>query len=64
MEKENFKKNSQNEFKNKWYKKRMYGQFVRKIPEEIDKDLSWKWLDKVISRCKLKQRFVLHKNRH
>ena len=28
MEKEHFKKNSQNEFKNKWHKKRMYGQFV------------------------------------
>ena len=22
----------------------MYGQFVREMPEEIDKDLSWKWL--------------------
>ena len=22
----------------------MYGQFVREIPEEKDKDLSWKWL--------------------
>ena len=22
----------------------MYGQFVREIPEEIDKNLSWKWL--------------------
>ena len=21
-----------------------YGQFVREMPEEIDKDLSWKWL--------------------
>ena len=44
MEKEDFKRNSQNEFKNKWRKKRMYGQFVREMPEEIDKDLSWKWL--------------------
>ena len=44
MEKEDFKKNSQNEFKNKWHEKRMYGQFVREMPEEIDKDLSWKWL--------------------
>ena len=44
MEKEDFKKNSQNEFKNKWHKKRMYGQFVREIPEEIDKHLPWKWL--------------------
>ena len=44
MEKEDFKKNSENEFKNKWQEKRMYGQFVREMPEEIDKDLSWKWL--------------------
>ena len=44
MEKEDFKKNSQNEFKNKWHEKRMYGQFVREMPEKIDKDLSWKWL--------------------
>ena len=44
MEKEDFNKNSQNEFKNKRYEKRMYGQFVREMPEEIDKDLSWKWL--------------------
>ena len=44
MKKEDFKKNSQNEFKNKWHKKRMYGQFVREIPEEIDKHLPWKWL--------------------
>ena len=44
MEKEDFKQNSQNEFKNKWHEKRIYGQFVREIPEETDKDLSWKWL--------------------
>ena len=40
MEKEEFKKNSQNEFKNKWYEKRMY----KRMYEEIDKGLSWKWL--------------------
>ena len=44
IEKEDFKKNSQNEFKNKWHEKRMYGQFAREMPEEIDKDLSWKRL--------------------
>ena len=43
-EKEDFKKNSKNEFKNKWHEKRMYGQFVREMPEEIDKGLSWKCL--------------------
>ena len=32
MEKDDFKKNSQNGFKNKWYKKRMYGQFVCEMP--------------------------------
>ena len=35
-----FKKNSQNEFKNKWQEKRMYEQFVREMPEETGKDLS------------------------
>ena len=44
MEEEDFKKNSQNEFKNKCHEKRMYEQFVVEMPEEIDKDLSWKWL--------------------
>ena len=44
IEKEDFKKNSQKEFKNKWHEKRMYGQFAREMPEEIDKDLSWKRL--------------------
>ena len=44
MEKEDFKKNSQNEFKNKWHEKRMYGQFVREMPEQIEKDLPWKRL--------------------
>ena len=44
MGKEDFRNNSQNEFKNKWQEKRMYGQFVREMLEEIDKDLSWKWL--------------------
>ena len=44
MEKEDFKKSNKNEFKNKWHEKRMYGQFIREMSEEIDKDLSSKWL--------------------
>ena len=43
MEKEDLKKNSQNEVKNKWHVNRMYEQFLREMPEEIDKDFSWKW---------------------
>ena len=50
MEKNDFKKNSQNEFKNKWHEKEMHGQFAREIPEEIDKDLSRKLLCKVTSK--------------
>ena len=44
MEKGGFKKNSQNEFKNKLHEKRMHGQFVCEMPDENDNDLSWKWL--------------------
>ena len=36
MGKEDFKKNSQNEFKNKWHKNKMHGQFVREMLEEIE----------------------------
>ena len=39
MEKEVFKKNNRNEFKNKWHEKRMYGQFVCEMPKEIGKNL-------------------------
>ena len=40
IEKEDFKKNSENEFKNKWHEKRMYGQIVREMPEEMV-DAKW-----------------------
>jgi len=43
-DRKDFKKNSQNEFRDRWQGKKMYGQFVREMPEEIDKDLSWQWL--------------------
>ena len=40
MQKEDFKKNSQNEFKIKWHEKIIYGLFVCEMPEEINKELS------------------------
>ena len=43
-DRKDFKKNSQSEFRDRWQGKKMYGQFARKMPEEIDKDLSWQWL--------------------
>ena len=39
-----FKKNSQNEFRDRWHGKKMYGKFTLEMPENIDKDLSWQWL--------------------
>ena len=64
LEKENFKKNSQNEFKNKWHEKRMSRQFVREmLKKQIRTYLGNGWCI-VISKCKLKQLYVLHKNKH
>ena len=36
--------NNNSKSNNKWHEKRMYEQFVRDTPEEIDKSLSWNWL--------------------
>ena len=36
--------NNNSNSNNKWHEKRMYEQFVRDTPEEIDKSLSWNWL--------------------
>ena len=30
--------------KQKWTQKRMYGQFIREMPEKVDKDKTWNWL--------------------
>ena len=43
-DRKDFKKNRQNEFRDRWQGKKMYGQFAREMPEEIDKDLFWQWL--------------------
>ena len=43
-DRKDLKKNSQNEFRNRWQGKKIYGQFAREIPEEIDKELSLQWL--------------------
>ena len=44
MEKNEFKRSYQTEIKIKWREKRLYGQFVREMPEEVDKELSWQWI--------------------
>ena len=45
-----FKKQIEQERKQKWTEKKMYGQFVREMPENVDKNKTWQWL----SKCDLK----------
>ena len=45
-----FKKQIEQELKQYWIEKKMYGQFIRKMPENVDKNVTWQWL----SKCDLK----------
>ena len=36
-----FKKQKTQEFKENWRAKKMHGQFVKEMPEEVDKDKTW-----------------------
>lgn len=45
-----FKKQIAQELKQNWSEKKMYGQFVREMPENVDRDKTWQWL----SKCDLK----------
>ena len=42
--KSEYKRKITNELKQGWSEKRMYGQFVREMPEKIDKEKTWNWL--------------------
>ena len=44
ISKSEFKRQHTQELKQKWTEKRMYGQFIREIPEKVDKDKTWNWL--------------------
>ena len=41
-----FKKQKAQELKQKWRERKMHGQFVREMPEKVDKDKTWQWLSK------------------
>ena len=41
---ENFKKQKAQELKQNWNEKKMHGQFLREMSEEVDKDKTWQWL--------------------
>ena len=44
ISKSEFKRQNAQELKQKWTEKRMYGQFIREMPEKVDKDKTWNWL--------------------
>ena len=45
-EKNEFKRDRQNASLNRWTEKKMYGQFLREMPETVDKDKTWEWTRK------------------
>ena len=46
MEKEEFKRRLAEELKQTWTGKAMHGQFVREMPEKVDRIKSWEWLSR------------------
>ena len=45
-EKTAFKREVQNKYIARWPGRKMYGQFVREMPESVDKDRTWEWMRK------------------
>ena len=41
-----FKKQIEQELKQTWIEKKMYGQFIKEMPENVDKNETWQWLSK------------------
>ena len=46
MEKAEFKRRKAEELKQQWTEKAMHGQFVREMPEKVDRIKSWEWLSR------------------
>ena len=46
MENEEFKRRLAEELKQTWTGKPMHGQFVREMPEKVDRIKSWEWLSR------------------
>ena len=44
ISKSEFKRQHVQELKQKWTEKRMYGKFIREMPEKVHKDKTWNWL--------------------
>ena len=57
------KKQKAQELKQNWHEKKMHGQFIREMPEKVDKDRTWQWLSKSDKKMELKRCYVVHRNR-
>ena len=55
-EKNEFKRERQNASLNRWKEKKMYGQFLREMPETVDKDKTWQWTRKTDMEVETKAR--------
>ena len=44
ISKSEFKRQKTQELKQKWMEKKVYGQFIRELPEKADKNRTWNWL--------------------
>ena len=58
-----FKKKKAQELKQNWPEKKMHRQFIREMPEKVDKDRTWQWLSKSDKKLELKRCYVVHRNR-
>ena len=63
MNKKEFKQSGMREKKELLKNKRMYGQFVRQIPETTDEKETWNWLRKADLEVETKPYCMLRKNR-
>ena len=41
-----FKKQEAQELKQNWREKKIHGQYIKEMPEKVDKDRTWQWLSK------------------
>ena len=63
VEKAVFKRRQQNDYKNRWQEKRMYGQYVREMTDDIDRHFHGIGLLAAIVRYKQRQQYLQPKNK-
>ena len=64
QEKNEFKQDRQNATLNRWAEKKMHGQFLREMPETVDKVKTWEWTRNGDLKVEIEHLFLQPKNRH